>query len=176
MIGNNHLNKEDHVNKERFCSQCGEKKPGNKFISRSTKCTSCRDAIWEANIRAQGLDPEQVRRDKRNERRRLARQGQLPLGVTMRNAKNDRMRALRDHYDQKLVEQGGVCAICGRAERQLHMGKIKALCRDHNHSSGQLRGLLCTHCNSGIGHFEERPELLIAAIAYLQQYSSLDRV
>ena len=40
---------------------------------------------------------------------------------------------------------GGRCALCG-AE--------KALCIDHDHTSGAVRGILCTGCNSSLGALE----------------------
>lgn len=171
MLGSNHLTKEDHVNKDRFCTQCGEKKPGSHFISKSAKCRSCRDAIWEENQRAKGLDPQQVRREKKNERRARKRTGELPQAITMRRAASTRMKEIRDHYDQRMVEQQGLCAICNQPERQLHMGKVKNLCRDHDHRTGQLRGLLCTHCNSGLGHYLDDPALVARALAYLLTHS-----
>jgi hypothetical protein len=38
---------------------------------------------------------------------------------------------------------------------------------DHNHMTGKVRGLLCHHCNVGIGHFEDNIVLLSNAITYL---------
>jgi hypothetical protein len=54
---------------------------------------------------------------------------------------------------------GGVCQICGDDER---------LGVDHCHASGRLRGLLCSRCNTGLGMFRDRPELLAEAIEYLK--------
>lgn len=58
----------------------------------------------------------------------------------------------------------GRCAICGG-----HRG-TKALCVDHCHATGQVRGLLCNPCNRGIGFFEDNLEYLQRAIDYLQQH------
>lgn len=68
-------------------------------------------------------------------------------------------------YDELLVEQGGVCAICGA----LPKGRFRRLCCDHSHRSGLVRGLLCHKCNSGLGFFRDRPGLLVAAIRYLRR-------
>ena len=38
---------------------------------------------------------------------------------------------------------------------------------DHCHESGQVRGLLCTNCNMGLGKFKHNIKWLIAAIEYL---------
>lgn len=54
--------------------------------------------------------------------------------------------------------QDGQCAICLQA---------KPLGIDHDHATGAVRGLLCLTCNSGLGMFKDKPELLQAAIHYL---------
>lgn len=58
------------------------------------------------------------------------------------------------------------CAICGATETP---GKRASLHVDHCHRTGAIRGLLCGPCNLGIGKFNDDPELLLAAAAYLQQ-------
>jgi len=62
-----------------------------------------------------------------------------------------------------LVAQGNSCAICGAVEPS-GCGNWHT---DHNHDTGLTRGILCYHCNLGIGHFRDDPKRLMAAIAYL---------
>lgn len=57
-----------------------------------------------------------------------------------------------------LAEQDGRCKICGQ---------LKKLNVDHDHATGEVRGLLCHGCNVGIGFFRDSPELLRSAIDYL---------
>lgn len=71
-------------------------------------------------------------------------------------------------YDKLLIEQHGVCAICNQA---CITGKRLAV--DHSHKSKDkylTRGLLCMHCNQGLGSFQESAELLQQAIIYLRKY------
>ena len=72
-------------------------------------------------------------------------------------------------FQMFLEKQQGVCAICsnqGTTERFKHLSV------DHNHVTGEIRGLLCHKCNMGIGQFQDNPELLQKAIAYLTNSSS----
>ena len=80
----------------------------------------------------------------------------------------------RDKYFDLLASQGGVCAICSSD------GGARGLFVDHDHSCcprngsesatcGQcIRALLCSSCNTGLGQFQDDPELLQKAINYLK--------
>lgn len=57
-------------------------------------------------------------------------------------------------YEEMLEEQGGVCAICGKPPSQ-----SRHLDVDHNHETGEVRGLLCTKCNSEVGVVENSTRL-----------------
>lgn len=52
------------------------------------------------------------------------------------------------------------CELCG-THQNLHI--------DHNHNTNQVRGVLCTNCNRGLGHFKDSPDLLQKAIEYLKE-------
>ncbi len=75
-------------------------------------------------------------------------------------------------YDALFERQGGKCAICGETKvlKDGRSSKHKKLCLDHCHSSGKLRGLLCTGCNTGLGSFKDDPLRLCAAITYLSDF------
>lgn len=78
-----------------------------------------------------------------------------------------------DEY-QELVERFvGKCYICKQVPLVygLSTDRTKAsrtLAVDHCHETGKIRGLLCSHCNQGIGHFRHNPELLQQAVGYLK--------
>lgn len=84
------------------------------------------------------------------------------------------LRARRDEQFRELVaKMGETCEICGTAEsgRTSKDGKVNRLHIDHDHVSGEIRGLLCHHCNLGIGHLRDDLSLLRKAIAYLERYA-----
>lgn len=68
-----------------------------------------------------------------------------------------------EQYNQMLLTQGNVCAICRKGESVLG----RSLCVDHDHKTGKPRGLLCLDCNSGIGHLKDDTSYLLRAIKYL---------
>ena len=62
-------------------------------------------------------------------------------------------------------QPGGLCLICKKPP----LGKHTRLGVDHCHATGRVRGLLCNRCNRAMGMFEDDPDLLVAAAAYLQR-------
>jgi len=66
-------------------------------------------------------------------------------------------------YEEILESQNGVCAICGKP------GINRRLAVDHNHKTGQIRGLLCVFCNVLVGYVEERT-LLRKIETYLKKF------
>lgn len=156
-------------------------------------CVSERSAGWYSNHRERAIEaasrwarenPERVRAryttDKYRESARAYRgknrdriNGQMRAA---RAADRDRFRRYNlkrrlkkygvtlEEYEALLESQGGVCAICqgppnGKDDDIYHA--------DHDHKTGELRGLLCSRCNNGLGCFSDKAELLQIAIAYL---------
>lgn len=66
-------------------------------------------------------------------------------------------------YEAMYTSQGGVCAICQRAN-----GRTRRLSVDHDHSTGRVRGLLCRPCNDMLGHCRDSVDMLSRAVAYLR--------
>lgn len=60
--------------------------------------------------------------------------------------------------------QGEACAICGTASDRPHV--------DHDHKTGVVRGILCHHCNVGLGHAFDDPATLRKMAAYLEENRS----
>lgn len=69
-----------------------------------------------------------------------------------------------ERYNEILRKQDGLCAICRRPPQ----GRKKRLSVDHCHETGAIRGLLCDHCNRGLGLIGDNIEGLSRAIAYLR--------
>jgi hypothetical protein len=66
-------------------------------------------------------------------------------------------------YEAMLKKQRNRCAIC-RCKEPGGRGTWKI---DHCHKTGKVRGLLCHHCNFGLGHFKDSLKIIHAAQQYL---------
>lgn len=64
-------------------------------------------------------------------------------------------------YEKMFNDQGGVCKICGEPSVD---GRRLAI--DHCHETGVVRGLLCSHCNRGLGFYKNDPDLIMKALTY----------
>ena len=69
-----------------------------------------------------------------------------------------------EDYNKKLKSQGGVCAICFEPPKE------RALAVDHNHVTGNNRGLLCGNCNRAIGLLKDNPTIARSAADYLDNW------
>lgn len=71
-----------------------------------------------------------------------------------------------EQYEEMLEAQGGGCAVCGK-----QCSVKNYLSVDHNHETGEIRGLLCQMCNLALGYIEEDPARVDDLLAYLRRWS-----
>lgn len=70
-----------------------------------------------------------------------------------------------EEFGELLASQNGLCAIC-RTDEPGGKGSWHV---DHDHDAGGVRGLLCHHCNVGLGNFKDNPQKLRMAADYLER-------
>lgn len=75
----------------------------------------------------------------------------------------------REQYDALLAIQGGGCAVCGVTQDVAEDGSTQMLAVDHNHGTGEIRGLLCRAHNLVLGHAQDDATALRKAADYLDQ-------
>lgn len=143
------------------CNKCGEFKAASEY--RKAKyghphqpCKVCFNVL--ARTRA-NTDEGRAKNKARSK----------PLSVEAK----DRARAVtrlrefgitEDDYQTMLIQQGGLCAICGGSNGE------RRLAVDHDHKTGKVRGLICGHCNLGIGLLQDDTSILEKAITYLKRF------
>jgi hypothetical protein len=144
------------------CSDCQETKPSADFWKNchapdglQNLCKDCRRTIARHTWEKAKKNPATLRvMYDRNQivahRRRLKRYG-------VRESEYDRLAALG-------------CGICGGGPHGIRETgtRYKRFAFDHDHRTGKFRGLLCHHCNKGIGQFNDSPEQLEKAAQYLR--------
>lgn len=141
---------------EKQCNKCGEVKSTADFHVRRAspdglqpRCKPCNQAVARAWDLA---NPERAEAS----RRKWARSNPDKIRAHKRKHKY----GLEDYEFKAIyVSQRGCCAICEQ--------RLVVPCIDHNHGTGEVRGLLCTTCNTGIGHLRDSPVLLTRALEYV---------
>ncbi len=89
--------------------------------------------------------------------------------ATIRAKRHDlktRYGITKEEYATLLEYQAGRCAICD--SEGCPTGR--ALAVDHCHTTNKVRGLLCSHCNMGLGMFKDSTPRLTSAIQYLKEH------
>lgn len=144
------------VDDKKRCKDCGQSRPLNEYSLGSNgkaraackPCTSERAKVWRDNNWERALDTHLKR----------------VFGIT-----------LEDFLSMEQA-QGGVCAICGclpphgLSTKHRRQGRAvrPRLVVDHCHETGEVRGLLCTPCNRGIGFLGDDLDRIEAAANYLR--------
>jgi hypothetical protein len=134
------------------CKRCGGDKPLSMFhVNRSQKderhyiCKPCNIEVVAAYNKA---NPEKHASHSRYARYR-----------------KDGIEMSPERFETMLEEQRFSCAICFDP-LNISKGKYGL---DHNHKTGEARGILCPTCNKGIGLLKDNPVVLRSAATYLDQ-------
>ena len=127
------------------CSICGQEQPTENFYRNRRSCKSClRDS--QRRYRAE-------RPDYHHGRNLRQRYGICP-----------------DEYQTLLANQNNTCPICEvEISETLEYKGSRSAVVDHNHDTGDVRGILCSMCNKMLGHARESTDILYKAIVYLSE-------
>ena len=145
--------------------RCKSRKDG--LQGKCKKCTMLAQGEWRAKNperakeqRAKWIiknpEAEKARRKKANIRR---------AGETNKIYNLKRYGMTVDDYNALVLKQNNQCAIC---QKRLSYGRGTNV--DHDHATGKVRGLLCLHCNTGIGNLMDSRTILLSAVKYLDQF------
>ena len=153
---------------EKLCRKCNTVKPLSEFRKDGRKdkktkygvkyeCEKCeikrRKKYYKSNVEKvketlqkwQKENPEKYQEHKKKER---SRRYKRKYGID------------EDEYLEIVKKQDGRCRICKRKPRRLVV--------DHDHKTGNFRGLLCHSCNVALGLAQDNTQTLLEMVKYLQ--------
>ena len=148
------------------CSKCEKIKPTSSFNRDRGKPTgfysSCKDCARATNKISKAKNMPDV----------------LSYNAKWNKANPDKVAVYRrkwlvrlygitwDQYQGIIAYQGGKCAICftDKPGKRLRSWMI-----DHDHSTGEVRGVLCENCNRALGMMQDDPDRLRMAADYLER-------
>ena len=160
----------------RTCYVCKEEKELTEFSkdkhSKGGGYTySCKECRRKKNKEWREANPEKVKQKNAKNAAKRKEYYQSDTGIrSSRNCHLKRMYGITlEQYEAMSEAQDHKCDICGNPEMN---NKNKVLCVDHNHNTGEIRGLLCGNCNVGIGNLQDNIELLKKSIIYLKKFKN----
>lgn len=127
------------------CPKCGEEKPIDDFYLKRRACIPC---VREHQRLFRNARPDYNRAHNLKKR----------YGISI------------EEYQSLLADQNFACAICEvEISDTLAYKDKRSVVVDHNHETGEVRGILCSKCNLALGHARESTNILYRAIVYLSE-------
>lgn len=152
---------------------------GTGFVARNRTYTTCSEACQKQRQRqaSQRWDEENPERSREHNKKsdRTYKTNHADLVRLQKKQSYAQQREIivpkkfgltPDDFRSMLAGQKGRCGICGGANGG------RRLCIDHDHQTGQIRGLLCHRCNTSLGLLNDDPLRLLAAVDYLMRASA----
>ena len=126
----------------RTCPDCGERKPAYEFAAKVRASDGLHTYCRPCNSARSTASAERLYGSVRNLKLR-ARYGLMV-----------------ERVDAMIAAQDGLCAIC-RTKAPAHV--------DHDHATGEVRGILCFTCNVGLGNLRDDLRVIHNAALYLDR-------
>ena len=161
------------------CSVCGDVKSLDSFFKnkassdgRYSQCRECRKKCYQKNkektsVRARQYYKENAEQKKayQNDRRKrkMAENPDWKRLTEMAYKTGKTFEEVEAWFNKQWMKQQAQCAICG----EVFCGNDHI---DHDHTTNELRGLLCNLCNVGIGALKDSPEVCLKANEYLTSF------
>lgn len=144
------------------CTKCETLKPFTDFYrakamkdGRASWCKKCTSSRKRKHSPDELERMRQWRRKPENLAREQERSFQRRYGISSRE------------YEEMVMAQCGLCAICQEPETRQRNGEVSRLAVHHNHDTGEVVALLCHACNTGLGLLGDSPERLrLAALIH----------
>ena len=166
----------------RPCTQCESWKPYSNFNKTKktksgfqSKCNTCKSTNYRYS---RALNPEfylarsrkwasenleKAKKSKRDSLERNRHRYKVTPEVAKRKSLWTLYRMTLEEFLALSEHQNSCCLICEKPS--------ETLCVDHCHTSGTVRGLLCSLCNTGLGLLKEDRKILTNAVRYLEKWA-----
>lgn len=134
----------------KLCPTCKSQKLIGEFWKGQTSCIPCTK------------EKQKNRWQSRTPKKRLEQHLKYRYGISP------------EQFFEALEQQKHKCAICDTQLPNLltYENRRRGYAIDHNHETGEFRGVLCLHCNSLLGMAQDNTKILLSAISYLEQKGS----
>ena len=132
------------------CPSCKVDKPISNYWKSQYSCIDCTK------------ERQKTRWASRSPKKRLEQHLKYKYGVSV------------DKLEETLQNQSNKCAICESELPDLltYENRRRGYAIDHNHDTGEIRGILCLQCNTLLGMAKDSKEILLSAINYLESKGS----
>lgn len=167
---NNYGNSKTRGKDVKKCTSCEEYKElseyHNRLASKDGKDYRCKSCVAKAQKKYFEENEEAKERKIAWNRKRYAElddEAKKKVAERMRQTQMYRRYGITtEQFEEMNAKQEGKCDICGAVE-------TGALCIDHCHTSGNIRGLLCGKCNKALGLLGDTEEAVEKALLYLRK-------
>ncbi len=150
---------------EKVCTACKELLSTDKFRKRRgterlrSHCISCENDYCRNRARQYKVNPWELKKHSpesvaHNFNRSVIRSRLRKMGAKEENLEE----LLTLYFDQEN------CPICSRKVQELD----KRLSIDHCHTTGKIRGFLCSNCNAALGYLRDDPHAISNLLSYVQ--------
>lgn len=157
----------------KVCAKCSVQHPLGEFIRSNvtgrldSRCAPCR-VVDNATLRAK---PERRAKNKAYQQRTYWAEPEAHRERALSEMFRRKYGLTIPQIEARKSERDHRCDIC---RRECKGDGVGALCVDHDHDTGAVRGMLCTSCNRGLGLFHDDERSLAAAISYLLAHRKRD--
>lgn len=136
------------------CRTCGSTKPIEEFWKGQSACIPC------------SKQKAKTRWNSRSPKKRLEQHLKHKYGIS------------HSRFAEAWSAQKGCCAICETELPDLmtYDNRRRGYAIDHNHETGEFRGILCLKCNTLLGMASDSIDVLYAAVRYLDERGSYANV
>jgi len=149
-----------------ICDKCLLKKDYNKVTNNYSSCSKCNKTNYLYKNNLCSICSKELKINNPKEWSSIYYKNYYNLNKNMYkyNITKFKYNLSKDNISKILLNQNNLCLICDKDLSRLSNREIHI---DHNHSTGKVRGILCSSCNKGLGFFKDNIKNLKRAVYYL---------